>query len=168
MGIRHVSMLRVSHQKFIFHRKASNEKTTTFCYLNEIHWWNEELSDITRMKKRMMNAWTHEKTEEFKVKHRKYEDLQRKMMREARKKSWEEFAMSINSFVSSTQAWNKIKAIKGSKSKSKRLVSIEVEGETVSKSTEVAEEFAKHFYEVSKKPSELNTKNEIKVDLNVE
>lgn len=148
--------------------KAATPKTSDNKKFKRIFWWTQELSDVTRRKKWLMNAWIHGKSEEHKMEHRKYEDLQRELMRETRRKSWEEFAMSINSHVSSAEAWKKIKAIKGCKNKSKRLIAVDIEGESVTQSEEVAKAFAQHFYEVSKKPRELEEDKEIKVELNVE
>lgn len=125
----------------------------------QVFWWNKELSDITREKKKAQHAATKRKTPSNLKEHRRLVKLQRKKISEARRNSFAEFVSSINSNVTSKEAWDKIKSIKGSKSKKKKMITVEIDNKTVVDKKEIAEIFADHFYEVSKMTNETLESN---------
>lgn len=135
------SVLSAANSSIPKPRDNSNNK-------NYVYWWTEELTQLTKRKKRAMYDFAKSRSEEDRKAHRELNFLQKQKMREAKRKSWENYVLSINSFVTSKEAWDKIKCLKGTKSKEKTF-SIKHGNAIITDPDELAEMFADHFYKIS-------------------
>lgn len=113
-----------------------------------LHWWTAELTDITIRKKRSFKKYRRTRNDDDKKEYYELQEIQKEKMVEAKKKSWQEFVKSINSFTNAHEVWEKIGKIKGSNRKSK-ITAIKVNNNLITDPKIICEKFAEHFHKIS-------------------
>ena len=75
-------------------------------------WWTEECERLAKQRRKAKNIFCKRPTEQNLRELRIAENKSKEANKVAKKKSWEEYASSINSSTSSSEVWNKIKKFK--------------------------------------------------------
>ncbi|XP_071051675.1 uncharacterized protein [Onthophagus taurus] len=91
-------------------------------YNNQIkrtHWWNEEVRQSIKKKKESWKKYIRTNWEVDRANYRTNRDVDKNMVREAKKKSWKEFGTSLSETYGSNNRkfWNQIRKLKGDQRK---------------------------------------------------
>ena len=81
-------------------------------------YWNEECKKAKETKRRLYRRMLRTKLLKDKIEYNRARALERKCIKEAKKKSWHEYVNTINSQTSCSEVWKKIKKISGRHPKS--------------------------------------------------
>jgi ribonuclease HI len=81
-----------------------------------VPWWTDNCSRVIREKKTALNRLKRSALPEDYIVYKKKRAEARRMIKEAKKNSWEEYCGSITSKTSTREVWNKVKSISKNKS----------------------------------------------------
>lgn len=88
-------------------------KTTTNCPKKIVPWWSQEINELIKKRKYLLNKFKRNQDINIYKEFLKVKYTTRRIIREAQKKSWEEYIEIINSKTSSKEIFDKIKKING-------------------------------------------------------
>lgn len=80
-----------------------------------VPWWSKEINDLINKRKKLLVKFRRNQDMDTYKEFLKTKHLARKSIREAKKKSWEEYVESINSTTPSKEVYDKIKRINGNR-----------------------------------------------------
>ena len=109
-----------------------------------VPWWNDEISELIKLRK--INLRNYQETmnisyyREFLI--AKYKS--RRLVRQLKKETWQEFVQTINVNTSSSKVYSKIRQIAG-KYKNNNVTSLLTNGNLITNTQEICEELAESF-----------------------
>ena len=112
-----------------------------------VPWWTPECREAIRVRNNAYRAFQHSPTDDRFIDYKKARAAARRVIREAKRKSWRDFVSTINRDTPTAEIWNAIKRING-KSCSRPLY-LRVGGILIDDPEVIAEELAKYFASVS-------------------
>ena len=112
-----------------------------------VPWWSPECHEAIRKRNAAYRSFQRSPTDENYIEYKKFRALARKIIKEAKRKSWHDFVSKINKFTPTSEIWKHIRKINGN-SYSRPLYLI-VEGNLIEDPEVIAEELAKYFASVS-------------------
>lgn len=127
---------------------ASIPKTENRPKRLNIPWWNEEVKQAIRKKKRALNIFKKRPTQENLIEFKRLRACARRTILMSKRSSWEEYVSTITRQTTNTEIWNKTRAIMGKTHSSPPLVLL-VDGKSVTDTNEIAETVASHFSKIS-------------------
>lgn len=119
-------------------------KTNTIKKNKTVPWWNNECDKAIKNYKKSLNKFKKTKSLDDHINLKKARAQARFITKRSKTESWHKYTNSINTIISSTEMWKKIKAIKGINHQT--LPSILHKNDTIlSSPTNIAETFAQFF-----------------------
>ncbi|XP_057660735.1 uncharacterized protein LOC130896571 [Diorhabda carinulata] len=83
-----------------------------------VPWWNQDCEKAIREAKAALNKYRKHKTLQNRVELKKYKAKAQLVIKQSKKKSWQEYVSGINSSTPINQVWTKIRKMNGHSSKS--------------------------------------------------
>lgn len=111
-----------------------------------VPWWNEECRAALRARRRAFKVFDKHATTENMIAFKKARAAARRIILEAKRRSWKEYISLLNRFTPVSRVWAQVKRISGVHS-SPPLPVLEVRGQTVMQPADVAREIASAFAE---------------------
>lgn len=112
-----------------------------------VPWWTQECKEAIRNRKSALNRFKHHPNIENLIEFKKHRAKAKRIIKDAKRKSWENYASSININTSSQEMWNKINRIK---SRPSRIIAgISQNNNWITNTEEITNTFASHFSNVS-------------------
>ena len=112
-------------------------------------WWNYECKRAITFRNTAKNRYDKNKTEENLINYKKARARCRKIIKEAKKTSFQEFTNTFNRFTPLSKIWKIIKAFKGHKAPLNRATIIIKDNITYSTPEEISELFALHYHNIA-------------------
>lgn len=127
-------------------RKSIGECTPSL-QKHRVPWWNKEIGDIIRIKKKALKKFHITKDPIDFITIKKLRAQTRLLVNKHKKLSWKSFVSEMNTQTDSKKTWNKIRTLKGISRDKKCYL---VENDTlVSDPQTVADKLARYFYDNS-------------------
>lgn len=129
-------------------------KTSTEVSHRAVPWWNQNVAEAIKLRRKTLK-------EKQKCKHdnptyptilaefQKARNNARKIIEEAKQKSWEQYASSINKDTPTNEIWKRIRALSKKDSASNRTWAIDTENGVITNPTDIANHLAEHFHKES-------------------
>lgn len=120
----------------------------------KVPWWNDEVAKVIRNRKKALRRYQEytkiDLTRERLAKKLRIAKVRAsKVIRKAKRESWEHFVQSIDkNSTNMKELWSKVNALSG-KSKGQKITLVKDENNTIESPKEVAEELAEYFYKQS-------------------
>jgi len=119
-------------------------KTRTLEKHQPLPWWNKNCDEAIKQTKHAYNIYKRHKTTENLLRFKNLRARSRYIMKQSRKKSWENFVTSINNKTQSKEVWNMIRRIDGKKSYQK-IALLQSNGSNIHTNIEIAETLAETY-----------------------
>lgn len=136
-----------------------------------VPWWNGNVKEAVKKKKRAFNTFRRNPTTENLIKFKKCRAEARRIILESKRSSWSEYVSTIRQNTPISEVWRKVRAIAGTKS-TLSLSSLYVQGRTITDALEIIEILATHFQLTSSSTNYdatfLNNKNNREIFLDFE
>nr|CAI5849124.1 unnamed protein product [Callosobruchus analis] len=114
-----------------------------------VPWWNNDVAEAIRAKKREFNAFRRHPNMENLIKFKRARAKARRLMLESQRRSWKEYVTSITASTSPSEVWNKVSTIRGTRSY-RNINSIRgADGSIITEPAAITEAFADHFSSIS-------------------
>lgn len=143
--------------------KSSIPLTTSHPLKRIVPWWNNQIKLALKEKKRLLRAIKISFNLANYGKFLQSRQICRKLIREAKKKSWNDFVQSINSRTPSSKVYEKIRRISG-KYKKHQITSLIINSQIITNTNQICEAMADSFSSTSSSnhysPNFLNFKNQ--------
>lgn len=127
-------------------------RTSGSAGMKRVPWWGPTVEEAIKIRRKKLrrprripdgDITKNEAHEEFK----KARNESRKLIKEAKQKSWESFIQSFKPNTPTNELWRKFNALSGKRRHRKHIM--EINGNTVEDPATIAEQLADHFYTVS-------------------
>lgn len=128
--------------------KSSIPKTSQNIRRNHVPWWNLEIAKSIKNRKKALKSFSINPTQENLCEFRKLKAIARKIVRKAKKESWEQFTTSINSNTSSSTVWSSIGKICG-KAKSTTIETLNINNDLLTSPIDIANALGHQFSKMS-------------------
>lgn len=144
-------------------------KTSTKTHPKAVPWWNPTVADAIKQRKKALKKKQKSNPNDplYRTIHEEFTRARnncRKIIKEEKLKSWEQFASSINENTPTKEIWNRIRSISKKKLSSTRTWAIATENEIISNPKDIANHLAEHFQKASSNeaysPKFLNKKRQ--------
>lgn len=128
--------------------ESSIPKTTNHKLKKCVPWWNKEIEENIKTKRKLLRKFKRTLSIDDMKNYVRAKNNVRRLVREAKNKSWSNFVSSINSNASTKSAFERINKINGNR-KNKQIKSLLHQGNLVTNSQEIIEVMADHFSHTS-------------------
>ena len=112
-------------------------------------WWNYDCQRAITFRKTARNRYNNNNTEENLIIYKKARARCRKIIKEAKRASFQEFTNTFNRYTPISKIWKLIKAFKGHRTPLNRATIILRNNITYSTPAEIAEQFAQHYHSIA-------------------
>ena len=113
--------------------------------LKSAPWWNEECKRAITFRNTARQRFERNKNQDNLLNYRKAKARCRRIIREAKQKSFEEMANTFNRFTPLTKIWNTIKSFTGHKTPINKATIITHNNNTYTTPEDIAQQFAEHY-----------------------
>ncbi|XP_072395321.1 uncharacterized protein [Diabrotica undecimpunctata] len=120
-----------------------------------VPWWNESCKIAVKQCKKALNKFRKTRTTTDLINFKKLRANSRRILKESKKSSWNQYVSSITKDTSPAQMWSKIRRMKGHNTSSK-IAAISLQDHTVTDDQHSADIFASHFSDKSNIPNLSN------------
>ncbi|XP_072395392.1 uncharacterized protein [Diabrotica undecimpunctata] len=120
-----------------------------------VPWWNESCKIAVKQCKKALNKFRKTRTTTDLINFKKLRANSRRILKESKKSSWNQYVSSITKDTSPAQMWSKIRRMKGHNTSSK-IAAISLQDHTVTDDQHIADIFASHFSDKSNIPNLSN------------
>nr|BDT63038.1 MAG: hypothetical protein [Trachysalambria curvirostris nimavirus] len=113
-----------------------------------VPWWSDECQQAVRARKAALRQWKRRPSDATLIFYKKTRACARRVLKEARRKSWRQYVSMINSHTPLTWVWDKVRKIAG-KITSVSPPALKIDGTIITNKADVANELAKSMAEIS-------------------
>jgi len=142
------AMLEVFNSVVINAANSTIPKSTGKFKSKPVPWWNQECKVANEKKKTALRKYQHTRSNNDKINYNRLRAISRRTIREARRKSWQDFVSSINSNTPMSAVWSRVGKVNG-KWRAPKQPTVEHDGHMVLDPKEVSDILADHFASVS-------------------
>lgn len=114
-----------------------------------VPWWNADCEKAVKENKRALNKYRKHRTEENFLLFKHLKARARRILKQSKKESWQTYVSTLTKETTSTELWNKIKAMKGHRVDSHVSAIKDINNHIVTNSEEIADLLATTFAEKS-------------------
>ena len=113
-----------------------------------VPWWSDECLQAVRARKAALRQWKRRPNDATMIFYKKTRACTRRVLKEARRKSWRQYVTMINSHTPLSWVWDKVRKIAG-KITSVSPPALKIDGTIITNKADVANELAKSMAEIS-------------------
>ena len=113
-----------------------------------VPWWNEEINEAIRSRKRALNKLKQHPTMDHLIQYKRLRARARYLIKDSKRTTWRTYISSITSYAPTSVIWRKIRSIRGNRT-ALTVRGLLVNGNITTSPEEIAEELATHFADIS-------------------
>lgn len=140
------------NEKVINSADIAIPKTKGTIHTKRVPWWNPELRDAIREKKRANRLYHRTLLQCDKIAFNRARAIVRNMIHNARKESWKKYVSSISERTPLNKVWQKVNKISGRYNTRHTPILVNDQGDTISDPLAVANEFGSSLSDISRGP----------------